>query len=230
MWRENNREYDAARHKKWNEANAEHIKERTKQYQMENAEKRREYRKRYQMENAERLRKKSLQHYYQNRDRYRENLRRWRSENVEHLKQYTLQHPRKDRLYSPHPRTRTTYEESKMKWREYYHSNREYHNQRVMNYFHSHPGYRATIESNRRARKREAGGSYTYQEWQELKTKYNFTCLCCGKQEPEIKLHADHVIPVIKGGSSYIDNIQPLCKPCNSSKGRKFIDFRGKNP
>ena len=48
-------------------------------------------------------------------------------------------------------------------------------------------------------------------------------CLCCNRRR---KLTADHVIPVSKGGTSYISNIQPLCQPCNSSKGTKTTDFR----
>jgi len=80
--------------------------------------------------------------------------------------------------------------------------------------------------NNRRARKLEAEGSHTDEEWQKLKAFYNYRCLCCGKQEPEIKLTRDHVLPLTQGGSDSIDNIQPLCARCNSKKTNKHIDYR----
>lgn len=67
------------------------------------------------------------------------------------------------------------------------------------------------------------GGSYTAAEWKTLCKQYNYKCLDCGKRR---KLTADHVVPVSKGGTSNIDNIQPLCSPCNSRKGAKCTDFR----
>lgn len=78
----------------------------------------------------------------------------------------------------------------------------------------------------RKARKRGAEGLYTLQDWLNLKNKYNFSCLKCGQQEPNIKLTVDHIIPLSRGGTNYITNIQPLCNICNSSKGTKTIDFR----
>lgn len=75
----------------------------------------------------------------------------------------------------------------------------------------------------RRTQKTLAGGSFTSLEWKSLCEAGDNRCLCCGKRK---KLTADHVIPVSKGGTSNIDNIQPLCGPCNSRKHDGTTDFR----
>ncbi len=80
--------------------------------------------------------------------------------------------------------------------------------------------------AKRKAYKLQSSGSFTPQQWLDLKAQYNFTCLHCRKQEPEIQLHADHVIPLSREGSNDISNIQPLCKRCNCSKRERTIDYR----
>jgi len=77
----------------------------------------------------------------------------------------------------------------------------------------------------RRVMKKNASGSHSFQEWQDLKIFYNFMCLCCKKFEPEIILTEDHIIPLSMGGNNYIDNIQPLCRRCNSKKHTKTISY-----
>jgi 5-methylcytosine-specific restriction endonuclease McrA len=79
------------------------------------------------------------------------------------------------------------------------------------------------IADRRLARKAENGGSFTAQEWAALCQQYDYRCLACGRKR---KLSADHIVPLSKGGASSIDNIQPLCGPCNSGKGDKIIDYR----
>jgi 5-methylcytosine-specific restriction endonuclease McrA len=77
------------------------------------------------------------------------------------------------------------------------------------------------------ARKRGNGGRYTAAQWVAIKIMYGYRCLRCGRCEPDIKLTIDHVRPVSKGGHNNISNIQPLCQPCNSSKGGRHCDYRG---
>jgi 5-methylcytosine-specific restriction endonuclease McrA len=53
----------------------------------------------------------------------------------------------------------------------------------------------------------------------------NFTCKSCRKNCNEVKLTIDHIIPLSKGGSNDISNLQTLCLFCNQSKYQK-IDIR----
>jgi 5-methylcytosine-specific restriction endonuclease McrA len=84
----------------------------------------------------------------------------------------------------------------------------------------------------------EVSGSdafFTEQEWLSLLKACGNRCLSCGKHESElvsiypgheIALEVDHIVPLSKGGSGGIENIQPLCSGCNNGKRAKAIDYR----
>jgi 5-methylcytosine-specific restriction endonuclease McrA len=87
-------------------------------------------------------------------------------------------------------------------------------------------GRRSQSEGYKRRRMRLANvvGTHTQLQWEELKRMHAYLCHACGDSEPQIKLTEDHIIPITKGGTHDIANIQPLCNSCNSRKGTKLID------
>lgn len=85
------------------------------------------------------------------------------------------------------------------------------------------------VNHSTRLRRFKLGGSngtHSLKEWNDLKEKYNYMCLCCGVKEPDIILTEDHIVPIFLNGDNTIENIQPLCRSCNSKKGIKIINFK----
>ena len=68
-----------------------------------------------------------------------------------------------------------------------------------------------------------AKGTHTPAEWIALKNEFQCRCVRCG--DGTMRLDKDHIVPVYKGGSDSIDNIQPLCARCNASKGPETTDW-----
>lgn len=69
-----------------------------------------------------------------------------------------------------------------------------------------------------------AEGVCTAADWVEVLAFYGGWCLCCSSED---EVTQDHVIPLTLGGTHWPDNLQPLCKTCNSAKGnRSTADYR----
>ena len=81
--------------------------------------------------------------------------------------------------------------------------------------------FKANNGRKRRAAKHASPGNFTAEESCE---SYGNRCLCCGVTG--VVLEADHVVPLTRGGSDDIGNIQPLCGVCNRSKFVKTVDYR----
>ena len=53
----------------------------------------------------------------------------------------------------------------------------------------------------------------------EVFKRDNYTCVECGARKSDgATLHVDHKIPVSKGGTDELDNLQTLCSDCNLNK------------
>ncbi len=154
--------------------------------------------------------------YVEHKDIARERNKRWclahKKQRAEHSKRYyadnrekCLEHQRKDR--KNHKEYYQQYEKKRSKL--YLRKEQRRHN-----------------NLRRRMRKNNIQGFHTIGEWELLKKQYGYNCPSCNRKEPTIKLSEDHIIPIVKGGSNDIENIQPLCISCNCKKHTKTIKFQ----
>lgn len=109
--------------------------------------------------------------------------------------------------------------------KEHYAKNKEKYSEAQKKYRKEHPERRRVQMKIAKLKRKNVVGEYTEAQWVLLKRQYGNSCPSCFKSEPIITLHADHIIPITKGGSNWIENIQPLCKTCNSSKHTKIIKY-----
>lgn len=104
--------------------------------------------------------------------------------------------------------------------------NKEYYKEYCRNY---HAKYNATehgksVNINKAYRRRKYMDTLTpidYSAVRERFDKLGNRCVACGATN---NITIDHIIPLAKGGTNCIDNLQPLCHSCNSSKGVKSMD------
>jgi 5-methylcytosine-specific restriction endonuclease McrA len=106
--------------------------------------------------------------------------------------------------------------------REYYQRNRERLIAGAVQWARDNPE-RAALTARLKKQRRRAAGVLTAEEWLQILDQHGHQCLACGIDGP---LTIDHIVPVSKGGPNMADNVQPLCGPCNSSKGTNTIDYR----
>jgi 5-methylcytosine-specific restriction endonuclease McrA len=179
--------------------------------------------------NPERYRQKSRAYMATRREQSNEYQRAWRAANATKVKVSLHAYREANRAKiaaAARTRRNANIEHSRAMGRKSYATNREKRIAYMHAYFKARPGLQSAKVRARRNLKYQAEGSHTETEWKALKARYNYTCLCCGRREPDITLTRDHVISNTQGGSDWITNIQPLCHSCNSSKNNKRIDYR----
>lgn len=73
---------------------------------------------------------------------------------------------------------------------------------------------------NRRALARGADGSHTAQGVHTIYSLQRGRCAHCSRKVGS-EYHVDHIVPLVRGGSNWPENLQILCPKCNMSKNRK---------
>ena len=75
----------------------------------------------------------------------------------------------------------------------------------------------------RKYRDRNAVGSFTRKECETKLRECNYKCIYCGQSLSIENITIDHLIPLSKGGTNYIDNLVPSCLECNCKKYNKIL-------
>ena len=130
--------------------------------------------------------------------RHKELTAKWRAENKEYAKAYSKTH---------------------------YENNKERSLELSRLWKKNNPNASRVIDHRSRAKRALAEGSYLKSDITALLENQTYRCACC-KTSVKKKYTIDHVVPLARGGTNYKENLQILCKSCNSSKNaRSSIEF-----
>jgi 5-methylcytosine-specific restriction endonuclease McrA len=81
----------------------------------------------------------------------------------------------------------------------------------------------ARVKHNRRSNSNKSPCTLTTIQWEKILESQGNKCAICGnrfcKSRPPTK---DHIVPLSKGGGFTFENVQALCRSCNSSKNARL--------
>lgn len=113
--------------------------------------------------------------------------------------------------------------------RRHYAENTEKRKANVRRWLEANPTAKRVESSQRRAKAAAAGGSYSRADLVARLKAQAGLCWWCRKPLVGKAYHADHIIPLSKGGSNAASNICCACPTCNLSKGPKMpYEFAGR--
>lgn len=210
-YREEHREEISARRIQKYSADPEKERERQRQWRQQNTDKCQEYVERNRERrkaNPQASRECSKRWALANKERVLENARRWRHDNPDK----TREHNRTDRL------------KNSARCAEYRVKNREKIREKQRIWVEANRQKVRIYNRHRQALKRGAEGSHTAEEFFELCKRLNWKCFYCGCKINSKTVTEDHIKPISRGGTDYIENIVPACQSCNSSKHTKTVN------
>jgi 5-methylcytosine-specific restriction endonuclease McrA len=118
-------------------------------------------------------------------------------------------------------------EERRVYMLEYVAAHREERAEYYRHYSEAYPDVARAHSRNYRARKRSAVGSHTAADLRSQYCRQKGHCFYC-KTRLGDSYHAEHVMPLVLGGSNGPENIVAACPTCNLSKNAKHpMDFAG---
>lgn len=100
---------------------------------------------------------------------------------------------------------------------------RLYHREKHKRYYPIHRLKLIARASLARAKRLSIEGEYTNMDLREAFARQNGNCLYCEQRiSSQVRWHADHFIPLARGGTNHPENIVIACATCNLSKNAKM--------
>lgn len=191
--------------------NAETLKAKSRQWGMENKEKVKQRDAARYAANPEKFKAKSSAWYAENKERARAAGVKYRLANMERCREVSRKYYEANKEAS----LRTS--------REWVKANPERRKEIVAKWSKANPESGRTSCRKRRALTKGAiGPHHTVSDFLLCITVQDKCCWYCGFPFP-MKIHADHVVPLSKGGGNGPDNIVASCPDCNLSKANRLL-------
>lgn len=177
--------------REYHQRHAEKIRVRSAAWARDNAERRREWGKSHREQNRDRLAADAKARYEADKEGRRRKASEWREANMARVLAVKARYYAEER-----DRVRALQAE----WRR------------------NNPERIQAIRRRRETKKRTVladPGRHTPEQWAALVSQHCGRCVYC---KAETIMTVDHIVPLCKGGSDRIENLQPLCRACNSRK------------
>lgn len=216
-------------HHQYYENNKGQIIRRTAIWAKNNPDKVQQTSKKWRQNNKEQAKQATLKWRENNPDKVANQRIRFKQQHPHYHRDYYSKHPdkldkkkEKDKIWIKiHPDKPAIYSKT------YRDKNLEKRREENRIYLKKNPEINRTKSRNYHARKHKAQGTHTLEQVRTLYKKQRGRCFYCNTKLND-KYHADHVMPISRGGSNYISNIVVACSVCNESKGGKLLhEWRG---
>ncbi len=164
-----------------------------------------------------------------NNIRSKNRIKKWRQENKElslqKHKDWVLANPEKMKECLKKSRTKHK-DKMRVKRQKIYRDNKEFFQEKSREWRKNNPHKVKEIAHRRICQLSKIEGKHTAKQIRELFNKQQCkcaNCISCITLTPKMPntLHLDHIMPISKGGTNNISNIQLLCKDCNLRKHAK---------